>query len=157
MDKLAGRSITLEDYICEPDISVDGLDGIVSMKDGEKYTTLENYRNIVRYEYKSGKIVDTLVSLTNRNIGLKYIYDYTFNNSEDKILLSTNIEPIYRHSFTADYFLYNLKTNKVDPLSRNGSQQLADFSPDGKNIAFFRENNIYLKDLETNSEIQITI
>ncbi len=41
-------------------------------------------------------------------------------------------------------------------MSENGKQQLATFSPNGKYIAFVRENNIFLKDLAQNSEQQLT-
>jgi dipeptidyl-peptidase-4 len=127
------------------------------MKDGERYTTLENYREIVRWDYKTGKALDTIVSLVKQHYGFKYIYDYTFNSTEDKIVISTNIEPIYRYSFKADFFVIDLKTKQASLLSDKGQQQLADFSPDGKNIAFFQDNNLFIKSLVTNEITQITL
>jgi dipeptidyl-peptidase-4 len=151
-----GKEIKLEDIYSNRIFSVESVNGIVSMKSGEKYTTLENYREIIQWDYKTGKPSDTILSLLKHSTEIKYIYDYTLNATEDKILISTNIEPIYRHSFKADYFIYDLKTKKAKPLSGKGQQQLADFSPDGKFVAFFMENNLYLKDLLTDAEIQIT-
>lgn len=152
----AQQEVKLEDIYGNRVFSVERVEGIVSMKDGERYTTLENYREIILWDYKSGKPIDTLVSLLNQHVGIKYIYDYSLNQTEDKILISTNIEPIYRHSFKADYYVADLKTGRVITLSDNGQQQLADFSPDGRNIAFFRDNNLFLKNLSTNEESQIT-
>lgn len=152
----AQNEIKLEDIYGNRVFAVETVNGIVSMKDGEKYTTLENYREIVQWDYKTGKSLDTLVSLVRQKFGIKYIYDYSFNTFEDKVIISTNIEPIYRHSFKADFYVIDLKTNQAKPLSENGQQQLADFSPDGKNVAFFQDNNLFVKNLLTNETTQIT-
>jgi dipeptidyl-peptidase-4 len=151
-----GKVITLEDIYAKRLFGVKAVNGFVSMKDGETYSTLEGYKDIILWNYKSGKVIDTLLSLHQNDFGIKYIYDYSFNATEDKILFSTNVEPIYRRSFTADYFVFDVKTKVIQALSQNGTQQLAEFSPDGKNIAFFRENNLFIKNLDTKEERQIT-
>lgn len=85
------------------------------------------------------------------------VEDYVFNADETKLLLIQQTTPIYRRSFTAEYFILDLKTKKVSPLdeTKNGCS-LADFSPDGTQIAYLFENNIYVKNLQTNSVKQIT-
>ena len=76
---------------------------------------------------------------------------------EKLILIQTETKPIYRRSFTANYYIFNVKNNKMEPLSENGPQQVPLFSPDGNQIAFVRDNNIYLvKLLFGNSESQVT-
>ena len=76
---------------------------------------------------------------------------------EKLILIQTDTKPIYRHSFTAEYYIYNVKNNKMEPLSKNGPQQVPLFSPDGFQVAFVRNNNIFLvKLLFGNSESQVT-
>ena len=83
--------------------------------------------------------------------------DYILSPDEKLILIQTETKPIYRHSFTAVYYIYNVKNNKMEPLSNNGPQQVPLFSPDGNQIAFVRNNNIYLvKLLFGNSESQVT-
>ena len=52
-------------------------------------------------------------------------------------------------------FVFDLASKKVTELSKNGKQMFADFSPNGKQIAFVRDNNIFLSDAEGN-EKQIT-
>jgi len=151
-----GKEISLDDIYLNRKFTVESVDGFNSMKNGEKYTTLDNYRNIIMWDYKSGKTLDTLISIVKQNLGIKYIYDYSFNSEENKILLSTNIEPIYRHSFKADFYIYDVKSKKIEQLSKNGLMQLAEFSPDGKRIAFFRDNNLFIKELNSVEEIQIT-
>ncbi|MCA1746748.1 MAG: DPP IV N-terminal domain-containing protein, partial [Bacteroidales bacterium] len=81
---------------------------------------------------------------------------YEFSADEKFILLTTKTEPIYRRSFLAEYFIYNTKNKKIAPLSGHGKQQLASLSPDNRHVAFVRENNIYLVDLEQQTEQQIT-
>lgn len=152
----AQQDIKLEDIYGNRVFAVETVNGFISMKDGERYTTLENYREIIQWDYKTGKPLDTLFSVTKQNMGIKYIYDYSLSLKEDKIIISTNIEPIYRHSFTADFYVVDLKTKLVKPLSQSGQQQLADFSPDGNHIAFFKNNNLFIKNVATDEETQIT-
>lgn len=131
---------------------------IRSMNDGLHYTVLEK-NTIIRYQYKDGKsngvILDANNLLNNQNEKL-VIQDYAFSKDESKILLTTSSEAIYRHSFVADYYVYDLNGKKLQQLSANGKQGLADFSPDGNKIAFVRNNNIFIKDLLDFSEQQIT-
>lgn len=83
-------------------------------------------------------------------------YDYVLSNDESKALFLTNINYIYRHSFTSDYYVYDIAAKHLEPLSTNGSQRLATFSPDGTKVAFMRDNNLFIKDLEKGEETQFT-
>lgn len=87
---------------------------------------------------------------------VKHISDYQFNKDESRILISTNVTPIYRRSFTADYYIYDFKNKEIKPLSDQGRQRLATFSPDGLRIAFVRDNNLFIHDLRFGTERQIT-
>src|SRR5690606_2202884 len=82
--------------------------------------------------------------------------DYTFSDDETKILLTTDVKQIYRHSFTAQYYIWNSVTEELSALSEKGAQQLATFSPDGDRVAFVRSNNLFIKNLKFGSESQIT-
>ena len=74
-----------------------------------------------------------------------------------RLLIQTKTERIYRRSFTATYYIYTLQNNRLVPLSDNGPQQTPLFSPDGQQIAFVRDNNIFLvKLLYDNAEVQVT-
>ena len=74
-----------------------------------------------------------------------------------RILIQTQTKPIYRHSFTASYYIFTIRNNRLVPLSENGAQQTPLFSPDGQQIAFVRDNNIFLvKLLYDNAEVQVT-
>lgn len=136
-----------------------GISGLKPMLDGEHYTQISSdHKRIVKYSFKTGEEVGTLFDVTTaRDCDLKSFDDYILSPDEKLILIQTETKPIYRHSFTAVYYIYNVKNNKMEPLSNNGPQQVPLFSPDGNQIAFVRNNNIYLvKLLFGNSESQVT-
>ena len=146
----AQKAITLEDIHQKYTFFPSYISGLRSMNDGEHYTVLEGRKNVVKYSYQSGEKVETIFSASH-SVG-----SYVFNSDETKILYSTNRKSIYRHSFTADFYVWDSATGAETLLSENGQQQLATFSPDGNKIAFVRANNLYIKDLTTSVETQIT-
>lgn len=153
----AQKEITLEDIQMKGTFVPKTVENIRSMNDGENYTLLEDNRRIVEYSYKTGEQVDVLFDLsTIENAPFRSFSDYVFSNDETKILITTNIERIYRHSFTAEYYVWNSVTNELDELSSKGRQQLATFSPDGDRVAFVRDNNIFIKSLRFGTESQVT-
>ncbi len=132
---------------------------IYHMNNGEHYTTLsDDGKKIMAYEYASGKEFSTICDLEKiENCPIKKIEGYEFSQDEAKILLYTNVKKIYRHSFTAEYFIYNVKRNKIEPLSDTKNViQMAQFSPNGRIVAFARDNNLFLKKLDFGTELAIT-
>lgn len=128
-----------------------------SMKDGEFFTRRVADKAVVKYSYKTGATSDTLFSLSRiKNCPLKSIAGYELSPNEAKILVYTNVKKIYRRTFTADYYVYDIKRNELEPLSEGGAQQVPLFSPDSRYIAFARGNNLFMKKLDFNTEIPIT-
>ncbi len=137
----------------------EGIYGIKPMLDGEHYTQISrDGKKIVKYSFKTGQEVGTVFDVeTARDCTLKSFDDYIMSPDETKILIQTETKPIYRRSFTAVYYIFNVRNNTLEPLSDGGPQQVPLFSPDGNQIAFVRDNNIYLvKLLFGNSESQVT-
>jgi dipeptidyl-peptidase-4 len=127
--------------------------GIESMKDGESYTVLSGNK-VIKYSYKTGEILDTVVDFSSTDIPTD-IEGYSFSDDESKILFYDQTTNLYRHSFFADYKVYDIATRRTYPLP--GSQQrMATLSPDGKMAAYIEGNNIYVIDLNTNGITQIT-
>ena len=128
-----------------------------SMNDGEHYTVLESSREIVRYEYKTGEVQDTIFS-TDRiePEEISSLTDYRFNEDETVLLITTEQNSIYRHSFSSDYYVYLLNEGRLIPVFTRGEQQLAAISPDGKKVSFIYENNLYIKDLKSSNISAIT-
>jgi len=128
-----------------------------SMINGENYTLMVNNKAVVRYNYKTGATVDTIFSVYKlKNSPIKSISSYEFSPNEAKLLVYTNVKNRYRRTFTAEYYVYDIKRNELGVLSENGAQEVPLFSPDSRYIAFARENNLFLKKLDFNTETAIT-
>ncbi|HEY3369629.1 MAG TPA: S9 family peptidase [Prolixibacteraceae bacterium] len=151
------KKIELKDVTSSRIFSSKTVSGLHSMNDGLNYSTLEEGNKIVRYSYKTGDKVDVLFDLSKiESPGFQNFSDYSFSDDETKILFTTQKESIYRHSFSAEYFVWNQTTKEMTPLSVNGAQQLATFSPDGERVAFVRNNNLFIKSLKFGTENQVT-
>ena len=136
------------------------VSGLNSMKDGEHYTSLDYSKEgneINKYSYRTGEKIETLVSSADLE-GIDAINDYEFSSDENQLLLASEMEGIYRHSSKSNYFIYDLATKKLKPLTDHqlGKQRLADFSPNGRKVAFVRNNNLFVKDLTDDSERRLT-
>ncbi len=133
--------------------------GIVSLNNGRQYTSIKK-GSIVVYDYRTGDSVSTLVAAADlvpegKKEPIK-IGNFEVNKDETKFIFPTQVEQIYRHSRVSYDYIWDTKTRKLTPLSENGKQRLADFSPDGNRVAFVRENNLFIKNLKTGEEKQIT-
>lgn len=134
--------------------------GVNPMKDGESYTQLSNdNKRIIRRSFKTGKELGVLFDVDNARgpKTLKSIDGYIMSPDERRILLRTQTKAIYRRSYTAVYYIYDVENKKFEALSDGGPQQMPVFSPDGNVIAFVRDNNLFLvKLLFGNAESQVT-
>jgi dipeptidyl-peptidase 4 len=151
------EEITLEKILRYGLFFPERIEGVRSMKDGKHYTVLDSYTQIIKYDYVTGNPADTLFTLQENNPdSIAYIEEYDLSDQEDKILLFTATESIYRYSFRALYYIYDIRTKEILPLFDSTKVQLASFAPDGKKVAFVYHNNLYYKDLEQDTIIQIT-
>lgn len=136
------------------------IDGVNPMNDGESYTQLSpDHKRIVRHSFKTGKEIATVfdVETVRGSKKLPYIDGYIMSPDEHRILIQTETKGIYRRSYTAVYYIYDVRNNTLEPLSEGGPQQVPLFSPDGNVIAFARGNNLFLvKLLFGNAEVQVT-
>jgi len=128
-----------------------------SMKDGEHYTLMADNQTIVKYSYKTGEVVDTLLSINKVKLKLIDSFSgYIISPSESKILVYTNVEKRYRRSYTADYYIYDIKYKEFDPLSAKSPQESPVFSDDDRYIVFAHNRNLHMKKVEFKTDIQIT-
>jgi len=136
-----------------------GMDELQSMKNTNQYTVL-NYdaasksMQIDLFDFATLKKVNTLIDTKNYK-NLPEIDSYVFDTAEKKMLLACNSSKIFRHSFTADYYLFDTTTKELTQLF-NYQIQEPTFSPDGKKIAFARENNLYVYDIASKQITAIT-
>ncbi len=136
----------------------DGVSGFNSMKDGIHYTRLEDGGSkIVMYTYATGeKVKEIFNSEWHTYVGPKHIVAYEFSDDEQKILLISNKQKIYRRSYTADYHIFDTRYKTAQKLSDQPKQMVAEFSPNGKSVAFVSNNNLFIKSLSFDTEYQVT-
>ncbi|MFA7379806.1 MAG: S9 family peptidase [Bacteroidia bacterium] len=148
----AQQDITLEDVWGKNTFSAKGVPGFNSMKNGKYYCAQDDKENIIRYSFATGEAVDTLVK--SADLGIKG-FSYTWSEDESQLLLQNNFKQIYRHSFSANIYVYNMNSKTItQPLKE--AVMLAEFSPDGNKLAYVRDNNLFCFDLKTGKETQIT-
>ncbi|MDI5898927.1 S9 family peptidase [Flavobacterium yafengii] len=153
------QKITI-DEIYNGTFRAQGMDELQSMKNTNQYTVL-NLDNQSRsmqidlYDFATLKKVATLIDTKSHKELSNGIDSYTFDASEKMILLACNTNQIFRHSFTADYYLYDIASKKLKKLFDFQVQEPT-FSPDGKKIAYAKENNLYVYDLASNKSTPIT-
>ncbi|WP_139924962.1 S9 family peptidase [Hymenobacter sp. DG01] len=154
------QNITLEDIWQKGTFSARSVPGFNWMKDGRYYSSLSQ-GNLVQNDVTTGQPVQTLVTgaelkLPGQSQPLP-VDGYSFNADETKILFSTDTEPIYRRSSKSYFFVYDRGSKQLVPLSKTAGKQLyATFSPDGKRVAFVRDNNLFVVDLATMQETAVT-
>lgn len=132
---------------------------ITYASNGESYLRMNPDRTkIIRYETKSGKEIETVFDCSHtRETSIDRFSGFTISPDGSRLLIYRDVEYIYRRSFTAEYFVFEISRNILLPLStEHPRQQSPVISPDGKMIAFVADNNIYLKKLTYNTETAIT-
>ena len=154
----AQQKITVE-QIYNGTFRAQGMDELQSLKNSNQYTVLNFDRasrsmQIDLYDFATLKKSATLID-TKDHQGLPSIDGYTFDSSEKMMLLACNSNQIFRHSFTADYYLYEIGSKQLTKLFDFQIQEPT-FSPDGSKIAYARENNLFVYDLTSKKTTQIT-
>ena len=150
------QEITLEDIWAKGTFRSKSIDEIRSMKNGENYCILKR-EGIEKYAYSTGKKIEQIVSFSDLKFKTEneYVFDYRFNQDESKLLLATNPEFIYRRSYLANYYIYDIKTKQLASVNED-KVRLAEFAPDGSKVAYVKANNLFMLSLSDMQETQIT-
>nr|WP_315140864.1 S9 family peptidase [uncultured Flavobacterium sp.] len=153
------QKITIE-QIYNGTFRAQGMDELQSMKNTNQYTVLNPDRvsrsmQIDLYDFATLKKTATLIDTKNFPALSDGIDSYTFSSDEKLILIANNSNQIFRHSFTADYYLYTIESKQLTKLFDFQVQEPT-FSPDGKKIAYAKENNLYVYDLATKQSTPVT-
>ncbi|MBF2707894.1 S9 family peptidase [Flavobacterium soyangense] len=152
------QKITIE-AIYNGEFTAKRMDELRSMKNTNQYTVLNvdegsASMQIDLFDFATLKKVTTLIDTKNQSKLLGGIDSYTFSSDEKKILIANNTNQIYRHSFNADYFLFDMVSKELTKVLEQVQEPT--FSPDGKKIAYVKENNLFVYDITSNTNSQIT-
>ena len=151
------KEITLAE-IWDGTFRTERMNSLNSMN-GDFYTLLNFNREtqsttVDKYSYVTLEKVETLVNSANLE-ALKYFENYEFNNNETKLILGVDTEPIYRHSSLGIFYVYDIASKSLQLIDEDKIQEPT-FSPDSKKVAYAKNNNIFIKNLETNEITQAT-
>lgn len=154
----AGGKLTLPDIISGK-FAAKTVNGINPIEGTDTYARIsQDGERVVCCSFKTGKELSVLFDVKN-TMGCKIdgFDDYVLSPDGKRMLIQTKTERIYRRSFKADFYIYNIESRRLDRLSDGDKQQIPTWSPDGQQVAFVRGGNIFLvKLLYDNAEIQVT-
>ena len=154
----AGGKLTLPD-ITSGKFAAKTVNGINPIEGTDTYARIsQDGERVVCCSFKTGKELSVLFDVKN-TMGCKIdgFDDYVLSPDGKRMLIQTKTERIYRRSFKADFYIYNIESRRLDRLSDGDKQQIPTWSPDGQQVAFVRGGNIFLvKLLYDNAEIKVT-
>lgn len=149
------KQVSLEE-IWNGTFSQDRLVSLNSLNNGKEYIVLNQNgaTSIDVYSYESGDKLRTLVNSEDLS-QIESFDNYELSEDENKILLGTGIEQIYRRSSRGIYYVYDISSKTLNKLTDKKIQEPT-FSPNGSKVAYVYNNNLFMKDLPSGKEVQIT-
>lgn len=151
------KPVSMDDIYVKGTFQMAGVSGFTSLNDSRYYCNLDNDANILRYEFATGNLVDSILKHSDLvfNEGVLAFDNFEFSADENKILFTSNTQSLYRHSTQANIFVYDVKKKKLSqPFTFKVMN--ATLSPDGNKLAYVKDNNLYYYDLFLNKEETIT-
>ena len=135
-----------------------GIGQMVSSIDGKHFYQFNSDKSAIqKVSYATGDVVSTIFdSSTARNCNVNEWDGFKMSDDESKILLYTSAQSIYRYSFKADYYLYELRHNKLLKISEEGGEEIATMSPDARQVAYVKDNNVYIYKVDYGSTVAVT-
>lgn len=149
------KAITIDDLWKNHSFYPEIVRGLKSMKSGDYYTQIDRNKNgskLNKYSYRTGKLISTIADSEKLKIP---IVNYSFSEDEKKVLFACETERIYRYSSRSIYYVYDINNRSLNKLS-DQKVMYATFSPDGSQVAYVKDNNLFLMDLDNMQELQIT-
>lgn len=141
------------------EFSAKTVSGITPIRGTDQYARISaGGKQIVQYSFKTGKQTAVLFDVNNtQGETIKKLDGYLMSPDGQRMLIATNRQAVYRRSYKADWYIYTIQSRKLEKLSEGGPQQAPVWSPNGQQVAFVRDNNIFLvKLLYDNAESQVT-
>ena len=139
-ERLDLKMITSGEFAAQRVLGINPIEGT------DQYASIsDDGKRIVQYSFKTGKESGVLFDVENtQGSEIKDFDGYFMSPDGNRMLIQTKTKSVYRHSATAEYYIYNVHSRKLEPLSAGGPQQVPTWSPDGNQGAFVREGNIFI-------------
>ncbi len=151
---MGAKAEPLFDAIIDGKYKPQALPDMVSLTDGSGYAVLED-DCIFAYSYQTGKVIDTLFDASMAKLlKIEDVEGFVLPEKGKYLLVYNNTKQIYRHSFSADYYIFNTERKELKLLGEGVRNPV--FSPNGRYIAFARENNLFIHKLDFGTEVAVT-
>jgi dipeptidyl-peptidase-4 len=145
--------IKLEDVVLNGTYSQKSVSGFNTIDNDSKYV-IRKGNKIVLFDMKSGDELETIFDIDDTDDQIKSFFKFSFSEDEKQLLIYTNRKKLYRHSYKADIYLWNIDEKQIQLIDKG--IEIPEISPDGKKVAFIKNNNIYFKNIETKNLVQVT-
>lgn len=154
---LSAGALTMKDFVLGQS-NPNSISEMIPANDGSNYYELsDDGSRIIKRSYRTGEDVAVVFnSATARDCKVDFWEGFEMSDDEMWILLWTNKQMIYRHSFKADYYVYEVRHNKLTKLSDAGGEEIATMSPDARMVAFVKDNNVFVRKLEYGTVVPVT-
>ncbi len=156
---LSAQALTIEQY-CDPSVCApEEVKEMRPLADGVSYACISDGEQAIEvYSYKTGKMTSKLFDIKDikGSVKIDSFDGYELSEDNSKILLWNDVEKIYRHSFYAQYYVYDVKRSTLKRVSDGGQQRGAVLSHDGRMVAYQRDNNIYISNLDYGTDVAVT-
>lgn len=122
----------------------------------------KNLEMIFSLDFETGKIIDTPFTNQIKQAGdtspitFTFFEDYEFSPDDSKILIKTQIEPLFNTSTKEFNYVWDIPKKVMKTVSAEGKQWYSSFSPDSKKLAYIREGNLFIKELQTDMVQPVT-
>lgn len=155
------KSLTIEDIWQNNTFREKRVEALRFMNNSEFYTALEENKDgkteIVKYALRDDKFKSVLLDAKTLNSsGIENVDEYQLSDDEQKIVLFNESEKIYRHSTQENVYVFDFQNKSVKKISDKGKVRLATLSPTGNDVAFVRNNNLFIYNIQSGEEYNIT-
>jgi dipeptidyl-peptidase-4 len=122
----------------------------------------KNLEMIFSLDFETGKLIDTVFTNQVKQAGdslpitFTFFEDYEFSPDDSKILIKTQLEPLFNTSTKEFDYVWDIPKKVMKTVTAEGKQWYTSFSPDSKKLAYVREGNLYIKDLQTDAVQAVT-
>lgn len=157
------QNLTVESIWKSGEFYPNRIEGFTALSDGQSFTKIveeDGQYFLKKYQFKDYKGAGTvLVNLSTIQFNGKKVDldDGKLSKSGKWLLIQSNTAPIYRHSYSTTYYVYNIQTKETYKVSNSDvPQTLGTFSPDETKLGYVAGNNLFVYDLVNHTNKQIT-
>jgi len=139
-----------------------GPQNVTWIEGGERYSYMEQYPQTGSTKirvYNPQTEHDELIFNTAEHVfpGTNYAFQFRsfqWSADFDYLVFQTNFTPIYRYSGTSDYYYYSLEEGTLELIAEDAFT--AELSPNGQKVAYHRDGEMFVFDLNSAEETQLT-